>query len=393
MGTAADLLAFAAAALAVSAASLTGFGLRRERYRGWGWWVAAIWLTTLGALLAAGSVAPPSQALAGMLLMQWPVVTLLGLRRFHARQALAGSAWIDATLLAVALAATAAAAFFGADALGVAATVGGFVLHLYAAVLLLRGPAGRDAVPLQALGATLAVLAFAPVLALTPGDALHAPLALRAVAAALGSVVMAYVALVLVCERTERQLRDSRRRLRSLANLDALTQVPNRRHFHELAALALRHDPPGTAVLALFDVDHFKAINDQLGHAAGDLALTLVSGSTLEHLRSQDVVGRHGGDEFALLLRRADPAAAMSVAARIVGEVQGRARGTGLPLLTLSFGIVRVAADERLEDAMRRADQAMYEAKRQGRNCAVAADGDEDHPVFSESQRLGLLAA
>jgi diguanylate cyclase (GGDEF)-like protein len=199
--------------------------------------------------------------------------------------------------------------------------------------------------------------------------------------------------MTLVFERTERQLRESQRRLRLLANLDALTQVPNRRHFTELAGQALRADPAGSAVLLLFDVDHFKQINDHLGHAAGDRALCLVAGSVLEHLRAQDVAGRHGGDEFVLLLRRATTRDAMGVASRIVAEVQRRAEPTPLPPLSLSFGMVQVGIDEDLDAALRRADQALYEAKRQGRSRAVAALGDEQQPVFSESKTLGLLPA
>lgn len=388
-----DIFSLTTAVLAVSAISLTGFGLRRERYRGWAWWVTSMWLATLGALLAAASDAAAARTLAGLLLMQWPIVTLVGVRRFHARQVLAGDARLDGILLVVALAITLAAAVYGEPLAGRVGSGCAFALHLYAALLLFRGPGGREGAPVQALALTLALAAFAPVLGMAPGGELAAPLALRAAAAALGSVVMAFVALTLVCERSERQLRDSRRRLRALANLDALTQVPNRRHFHDLATLALRTDPAGSAVLMLLDIDHFKHINDGLGHAAGDQALTIVSGSMIEHLRANDVAGRQGGDEFALLLRRADTAAAMAVAARIVAEVQTRADEARLPRLSLSFGIVQVEDGERLDDAMRRADQALYEAKRQGRSRAVTAGGNEHHPVFGESQRLGLFAA
>jgi diguanylate cyclase (GGDEF)-like protein len=119
----------------------------------------------------------------------------------------------------------------------------------------------------------------------------------------------------------------------------------------------------------------------------------LVADSLLEHLREQDAAGRHGGDEFVLLLRDADTSRAIGVAERIVRAVQRRAGAQHLPHLTLSFGVVQVKEREALEDAILRADQALFEAKRQGRNCAVAAAGDSAHPVFSESQRLGLSAA
>ena len=83
----------------------------------------------------------------------------------------------------------------------------------------------------------------------------------------------------------------------------------------------------------------------------------------------------------------------MGVAARIVAEVQRRAPQNQLPTLSLSFGVVQIGFGEGMDAALRRADQAMYEAKRQGRSRAVSAAGNEDQPVFAESQRLGLLAA
>jgi diguanylate cyclase (GGDEF)-like protein len=140
----------------------------------------------------------------------------------------------------------------------------------------------------------------------------------------------------------------------------------------------------------MFDIDHFKGINDHLGHAAGDRALRLVSRSMQEHLRTQDVAGRHGGDEFVLLLRQTVVRDAMAVAARIVSRIQDQSEEACLPALTLSFGVVQLHHGEAVDDALRRADQALYEAKRQGRSRAVAAIGDEDRPVFTESQRLGL---
>ncbi|MCW5632433.1 MAG: GGDEF domain-containing protein [Rubrivivax sp.] len=424
---ASDLLPVAAAALGVAAASLTGFGWRHAQPRGWRWWMASVWLATLGALLAASLPHVPWPFTQGavrfaaeMLLLQWPLTLLIGLRRFHARDALPGHASLDFALLLAAAPVLAAASLLApAEAPWVAAAAGSLAL-LHAAVVALRTPVGHATPPLQALAAVQGLLALAPLAAWTlmaAGDersplsavalagagargladapsALPAdPLAWRSVAAALGVTVAAFVVLTMVGRRVEQQLRESRQRLRTLANMDALTQVPNRRHFSELAVQALEHDPPGSTVLLMFDVDHFKGINDSLGHAAGDRALTLVAGGMLEQLRARDVPGRLGGDEFALLLRSAGVPAAIGVAERIVRSVQQRSAEQQLPRLTLSFGVVQVASQEQLDAALRRADQALFEAKRQGRNCAVAAEGDEAHPVFSESQRLGLAAA
>ena len=390
MSPASNALWICAAALAVTSASLTAFGLRQAPNRGWRWWVVALWLTSLGT--AAAAAGKPGQVAATLLLMQWPVLTLIGVRRFHARSRLPLNEAIDWAVLAAAAAAAMAASLWAGDGalaawLSAAAAV---LVHLYAACLLFSGPAGREAVPLLWLSVTIALVALLPLPASWPGYELRPSIELRAAAATLGAVVMAFVALTLICERTERRLRDTLRRLRLLANIDSLTNVPNRRHFHELATLALRHDAPGSATLLMFDIDHFKRINDQLGHAAGDRALRLVSASMIEHLRAHDVAGRHGGDEFVLLLRDTAVAAAGGVAARIVADLQSNAQAAVLPQLSLSFGMVQTLPGEGIADALRRADQALYEAKRQGRSRAVTAVGDEDRPVFSESQRLGL---
>ncbi|MBL8348549.1 MAG: GGDEF domain-containing protein [Rubrivivax sp.] len=398
-----DALQVAAATAAVAAASLTGFGLRHAQQRGWRWWMGAVWLAAFGTVLAATASHPVVRFLAEVLLLQWPLTLLIGLRRFHARGALPLHASVDFGALLFGVPALALAfAVAPAQAPWAAAAAGSLAL-LYAAMVALRTPASHATPPMQALAASQCLLAFAPLAALplqaaSGIDSLALrtaldPLVPRAVAAALGLMVAAFVLLTMVGQRTEQQLRESRQRLRTLANMDALTQVPNRRHFNDLAVVALRHDPPGSAVLLMFDVDHFKRINDTLGHAAGDRALTLVAGSMLEHLRAEDVPGRLGGDEFALLLRGAGVPAAMGVAERIVHAVQRRTGEQQLPRLTLSFGVVQVLGEEPLDEALRRADQALFEAKRQGRNCAVAAEGDEAHPVFSESQRLGLAAA
>lgn len=202
----------------------------------------------------------------------------------------------------------------------------------------------------------------------------------------LGDIIRAYDALVVREERHEAELRGAHEKLDEQSRRDPLTGAFNRRHvqehIHEVAEVS-------GAALALFDIDHFKRINDRLGHAEGDRALRRVAEGLQHLLRARDVAGRHGGDEFSLLLRHSGPAEAIAVAERLVRRLQ-RTQSEQGPLLSLSFGIVQVGAGEALDEALRRADQALYEAKRQGRSRAVAASGDELQPVFGESQRLGL---
>jgi diguanylate cyclase (GGDEF)-like protein len=374
----AGTLAMAAGSLVAAALAIARAGRRQRSHRGWPCWMAAM-LLGAGALLAApaatGTLAAERVLQAG--LVAWAPLLLFGLRRFHARLGLPASVRIDAAVLAAGM--VGAAWMPGLAALGV---------QCYVAALMWSSRAPEDAAALRLLGTVVALLALPGALSATPGAG--TPLLAQAAAAGLGLAVAAFVVLTLMGERTERELRASRRRLRVLANIDPLTSVPNRRHFHELAQRALRAPEADPPVLLVFDIDHFKLVNDRLGHAAGDRALQLVGRCMLDVLRARDIAGRLGGDEFALLLCGATLAQAMGVARRIVGQVQAQSPAHRLPLLGLSFGLVQMRPDESVDGALRRADQALYEAKRQGRSCAVAADGDESQPAFSESERLGL---
>jgi diguanylate cyclase len=391
-----QVLWLAAAAAAAVAASLVSFGVARQRYGGWRIWLGSLGGVTAGlALAAAAGYSVVLLIIAELLLLQWPIACLIGVRRFHARLPLPGSESTDRSVAGLAALVLLGGAAWAADSgpFALAPAAASLAVHLYAASVLFCGPAGHDGARLRLLGGTLALSAIGPVLWALPAWEAVPTLALRGVATVLAAVVTAFIVVGLICDRTERQLRDSRRRLRVLANIDSLTNVPNRRHFHELASRTLAADPPGSAALVIFDVDHFKQVNDNLGHAAGDRALRLVARCVQDVLRANDVPGRHGGDEFVLLLRRATTSEAMAVANRIVGQVQRQAQGHDLPSISLSFGIVHLYRGEGLDDALRRADQALYEAKRQGRSRAVAATGRDGRPVFTESERLGLTAA
>jgi diguanylate cyclase len=184
--------------------------------------------------------------------------------------------------------------------------------------------------------------------------------------------------------RTERNVRVSHRRLKFLADTDILTGVPNRRHFHERAERALGETGVTRNALVMFDIDHFKQVNDRLGHAAGDEALRQVALCTRQTLRSVDVAGRLGGDEFGVLLPATSIDEAMAVTTRIVELLERRQVAPHVVRLSLSFGVVQMAPNETITDGLRRADQALYEAKRQGRGRAVAASGAVHAPVFRD---------
>ena len=388
-----DGLWIAACANAVAALALTLLG--RQPQRGWRLWQAGSWMGTAGiAGVALAGHNPVLLALAQLLLLQWPMLALVGMRRFHARFDWPGTERQDWAMLGLCSLLVVGAGVWPSDSAfaSLCAAAGALLVHLYAASLLVCSGARPESRPMHLLGAVIALAACAPMIATLPGIEGRALFEASAVTTALASVAMAFIVTTLLFDRSERHLRASRRRLRALASIDPLTQVPNRRHFEELATKALEHDPPASAVLMMFDLDHFKRINDQFGHAGGDRALRLVSRCVREVLRVQDMPCRHGGDEFALLLRNASVRDAMRVAARLVDRVQARTLESDLPTLSLSFGVVQVRPAELLSQALQRADQALYEAKRQGRSRAVAAGGHEARVEYTESRPLGLTA-
>jgi diguanylate cyclase (GGDEF)-like protein len=382
MDAAGGALWMGACGLALAALAVARAGRRQPQHRGWPWWAAALALAALALPVAAGLEAPagagPGARLGSALLLAWPLLWLAGWRRFHARQGLPGGPLLDTAVLAAALLVQ---PWLPAVAV--------LTVHLYAAALAWSAPQADDAGPLRA-GAAVMVLA---ALAASAGWALALPaVVLQGLTAAPALWLCSFIALAAMADRTEQELRASRRRLRVLAGTDPLTGLSNRRQFEQVAARLPREPALPPPVLLLMDIDHFKRINDQLGHACGDRALRLVGRCIQEALREGDLAVRLGGDEFALVLQAATLPQAVGAADRVVQQVQRQTPAQHLPMLTLSFGLVQWQAGESLDEALHRADRALYEAKRQGRACAVASHGDDEEPAFSESQRLGLTA-
>ncbi|OHE80104.1 MAG: hypothetical protein A2X76_01575, partial [Lysobacterales bacterium GWF1_69_6] len=172
----------------------------------------------------------------------------------------------------------------------------------------------------------------------------------------------------------QQALENEHRALRERVSLDTLTGALTRQAFAaELGALLAHAGNHGRSVaLLVFDLDNFKAINDQHGHLAGDEALRLVTGITRGKLRSDDLLGRFGGDEFLVACEGLDLPAAEALAERMRFDVVWRAPDHEPPMPGLSVSIgVAVADMERGYDAeslFRRADTALYRAKRAGRN-------------------------
>jgi diguanylate cyclase (GGDEF)-like protein len=177
---------------------------------------------------------------------------------------------------------------------------------------------------------------------------------------------------------------ETKRRLHEETRLDPLTGLRNRRAFEEMAQrevqLAMREDHPLT--LLMMDLDHFKKLNDTWGHALGDRALRAFGGVLLTVTGSSDAVARLGGEEFAVLLPGRSARSALAVAERLRATVESLhlSEGEELVRFTVSVGLSSLRRGEETLDAMlRRADRALYEAKRDGRNRVMLADA-ASHP-------------
>ena len=176
--------------------------------------------------------------------------------------------------------------------------------------------------------------------------------------------------------------KETEARLEGLAHTDALTGVLNRRRFTDLAAdelsRALRHGTP--VALLMIDLDHFKAVNDRLGHAGGDAVLRSFAATAEGVMRQGDVFGRVGGEEFAALLPQTTLDGAVVLAERLRQRILAQpatAAGVQLPF-TVSIGVSAWAGsgagggEADIDRLMVAADRALYAAKAQGRDCVVA---------------------
>lgn len=204
----------------------------------------------------------------------------------------------------------------------------------------------------------------------------------------IGAPFGVFVMWVMAAQRRLKQ------RLQFLSQTDVLTGLSNRANFLQCAQTALSRR--GSASVLMLDVDHFKTINDTYGHYVGDVTLQQLGAHIRAQTRPQDVLGRIGGEEFAVVLPDTDAVTARKVAQRLCQDIAVTVpNDAGLPnktlTITLSVGGVVALPNYGLIDALCEADKALYAAKSMGRNrvvfravaeCRDAPDGGKVHQLY-----------
>ncbi len=192
------------------------------------------------------------------------------------------------------------------------------------------------------------------------------------------------------------ELKDTQRKLDALARNDALTGIPNRRHFEEHAREAIARARRATGVGALFyiDIDYFKAINDSLGHAIGDEVLQEFAARLSGCFRQTDFVARYAGDEFIAIAEGVGCARdAEQLAAKVIAEIRRPFLSTGVGLrVSTSVGVALFDGGETLQVLLERADGALYDVKARGRDghaLALRADTADERSRPREGSATG----
>lgn len=213
---------------------------------------------------------------------------------------------------------------------------------------------------------------------------------------AVDYVTKPYLAKVLLARiRTSLRLVEKTRALSEMAKIDFLTQVNNRMSFEQLSKMALNQcTRSGQSMsIAMLDIDHFKQVNDQYGHHAGDETLRAVAQAISFVCRDYDILGRIGGEEFALCMPNTSKKDALKVSQRCLQAIQelqvsvidhkDKYSDIGV---TISIGLftLNVESNLRLDDMMKKADSALYQAKQEGRNQIVVYSSEqENEPAYA----------
>ncbi len=169
--------------------------------------------------------------------------------------------------------------------------------------------------------------------------------------------------------RYKKEVEENRKSLEKLALYDNLTDVYNRNKFNEILQyeinMSKRYKTPLS--LIMFDLDRFKRVNDKYGHTVGDKLLKMIAKTVQNSIRATDTLARWGGEEFFIILPKTDTDKAVKIAEGLRAKIESM-DFKGIGKITCSFGVASLKENESIDDLIKRTDEAMYKAKRNGRN-------------------------
>lgn len=202
--------------------------------------------------------------------------------------------------------------------------------------------------------------------------------------ATLSVIVMFFVLIYsllkinILRKNANKQLEELNSKLYELATTDGMTKLFNRRHFMETtqSELMRQQRKKGQSIIVMIDIDHFKEVNDNYGHAAGDKVIIKVAKILKDSSRTYDITGRLGGEEYAIMMVDCDLETASEIAQRLCKEIEKQKIDVDGHIIkvTISVGLSTLSEDDNtIEEAILRADRALYRAKDQGRNRVVSS--------------------
>jgi diguanylate cyclase (GGDEF)-like protein len=186
-----------------------------------------------------------------------------------------------------------------------------------------------------------------------------------------------YMGMLLTYERTEQELVESQRQLRAMVDVDMLTQLPNRRHFMDLAQQTVRISPPNSCTLMMVDIAGFKHINEVYGHAAGESALRLVSSAARQLLRGRDLVGRLGGDQFVALLPDTSSQDSLRVVERLRKQVEHMQKRSEREHVQVNIAILPLLEHATMDQALHRLTEALTESEHYGKGRVIQVNAHD----------------
>lgn len=191
------------------------------------------------------------------------------------------------------------------------------------------------------------------------------------------NLIFLLVSNVRFCNRIIADSYELQNNCQRFATIDALTGLHNRGWLDEMYEREVNRSirSQQEASIIMIDVDNFKHFNDQNGHQAGDQILRVIGSTLRKPLRPNDMIARYGGEEFTVLLPNTSSSEAMAIAERLRTHIEamdvGELNGKPLPKITISLGVSSNAAKTKLGEMIGQADNALYQAKQNGRNCVV----------------------